>query len=48
MALPAGLLAGWLWQQRAAGPEWAFAATAILSLAACILLVVSVEPPRSE
>lgn len=41
MALPAGLLAGWLWQQGPHGPSRAFAATAILSLAACGLLVLT-------
>ncbi|MFM7292757.1 MAG: MFS transporter [Planctomycetia bacterium] len=50
MALPAGLLAGWLWQQGPAGPARAFAATAVLSLAACGLLVAVREkkgPMRS-
>ena len=40
MALPAGLLAGWLWQQGSAGPAWAFAATAVLAAVACGLLVI--------
>ncbi|MEI7782455.1 MAG: MFS transporter [Planctomycetota bacterium] len=39
MALPAGLLAGWLWQQGPQGPAWALAATAILSTLACGLLM---------
>jgi MFS family permease len=39
MALPAGLLAGWLWQQGPHGPAWAMAATAVLSTLACGLLV---------
>jgi len=48
MALPAGLLAGWLWQQGPAGPSWSFATTALLAVAACGLLLVSVrEPPGS-
>jgi len=34
MALPAGLLAGWLWQQGPHGPARAFAATAALALVA--------------
>ncbi len=38
MALPAGLLAGWLWGHGADGPGLAFAATAVLALAACGLL----------
>ncbi|MFN5756942.1 MAG: MFS transporter [Planctomycetia bacterium] len=39
MALPAGLLAGWLWQQGPQGPAWAFGATAALAMLACGLLV---------
>ncbi len=39
MALPAGLLAGWLWQQGPQGPMWAFGATAALAMLACGLLV---------
>jgi MFS family permease len=35
MALPAGLLAGWLWQRHDLGPAWAFATTALLAAAAC-------------
>ncbi len=34
MALPAGLLAGWLWESCPEGSGWAFAATAILSAVA--------------
>jgi len=40
MALPAGLLAGWLWQQGPHGPAWAFGATAVLSVVASGLLGV--------
>lgn len=40
MALPAGLLAGWLWEAGPDGPAWSFAVTAGLSLAAAGLLVV--------
>jgi MFS family permease len=43
MALPAGLLAGWLWQQGPYGPSWAMAATAALSTLACGLLVALVR-----
>jgi len=43
MALPAGLLAGWHWQQGPAGPAKAIAATAVLATAACGLLLVSVR-----
>jgi hypothetical protein len=46
MALPAGLLAGWLWQQGPHGASWAFAATAILSLTACGMLVLTVGDRR--
>ena len=42
MALPAGLIAGWLWQQGPAGPAWAFGTTACLSLLAMGLLSVLV------
>jgi hypothetical protein len=38
MALPAGLLAGWLWDRGPHGPAVSFAVTAGLSLAACGLL----------
>lgn len=38
MALPAGLLAGWLWQQGPAGPAWAFGTTACLAVLAAALL----------
>jgi MFS family permease len=42
MALPAGLLAGWLWQQGPHGPAWAFGTTAALATLACgMLLTVS-------
>jgi MFS family permease len=46
LAVPAGLLAGWLWQQEAAGPAAAFAATAVLATLACLGLV-AVGPPRA-
>ena len=46
MALPAGLLAGWLWQQGPHGAAWAFAVTAILSLTACGMLVLTVGDRR--
>ncbi|MFM7034674.1 MAG: MFS transporter [Planctomycetia bacterium] len=39
LALPAGLLAGWLWQQGPHGPAWAFGATAALATVACGLLL---------
>ena len=39
MALPASLLAGWLWDRGPLGPAQAFAATALLATAACGLLV---------
>ena len=45
MALPAGLLAGWLWQQGSHGPQTAFAATAALATVACLLLAVLVRDP---
>lgn len=38
MALPAGLLAGWLWQQGPAGPAWAFGMSAALTLVAAIMV----------
>ncbi|MEI6239258.1 MAG: MFS transporter [Planctomycetia bacterium] len=44
MALPAGLLAGWLWQQGPHGPSWAFGATAVLSVLACGLLMAPSGP----
>lgn len=40
LALPAGLLAGILWDLGPAGPSWAFTSTAALALAACGLLAV--------
>ena len=39
MALPAGLLAGWLWDRGPQGPTQAFAATALLAVTACGLLI---------
>lgn len=45
MALPAGLLAGWLWDSGPHGPASSFAVTAGLSLAACGLLA-AVMPRR--
>lgn len=38
MALPAGLLAGWLWERGPHGPALAFAVSAALSAAACLAL----------
>lgn len=38
MALPAGLLAGWLWDRGPQGPPWSFAVSAGLALVACGLL----------
>jgi MFS family permease len=46
MSLPAGLLAGWLWQREEYGPRAAFAVTAILAAAACGLLSL-LRPTRS-
>jgi len=43
MALPAGLLAGWLWQQGPAGPAWAFAVTATLSVLSIGVLLVTTK-----
>jgi hypothetical protein len=40
MALPAGLLAGWLWDRGADGAATAFAVTAALSAVAAGLLAV--------
>jgi MFS family permease len=34
MALPASVLAGWLWDRAPGGPAWSFAATAVLATAA--------------
>lgn len=38
MALPAGLLAGWLWERDGAGPAASFAVTASLAILACGML----------
>lgn len=48
MALPAGLLAGWLWELDRAGPAAAFAVTAVLAaVAACLVAaLLPVAPPR--
>jgi len=46
MALPAGLLAGWLWQRGDFGPSWSFATTAILAAAACGLVLAGGRPSR--
>ena len=43
MALPASLLAGWLWQQGPRGPSWSFATTALLAMVACGLLLITVR-----
>lgn len=46
MALPAGLLAGWLWERGPGGSGWAFAATAVLSaLAGGLVIVTGRRPP---
>ncbi|NCY02147.1 MAG: MFS transporter [Planctomycetia bacterium] len=47
LALPAGLLAGWLWQQGPHGYASAFAVTAALATAACGLLITVREPPAA-
>lgn len=39
LALPAGLLTGWLWQQGPHGPSWAFGASAALSMVASGILM---------
>lgn len=41
MALPAGLLAGWLWDIGPAGPGASLAVSAVLSAAAAALLAAS-------
>jgi len=43
MALPAGLLAGWLWQQGQAGPAWAFGVTASLSVLSIVVLLATTK-----
>jgi len=48
LALPAGLLAGTLWDHESAGPSWAFATTAGLALAACGLLAVMPSSPGPQ
>jgi MFS family permease len=48
MALPAGLLAGWLWQQGPYGPAWAFGATATLATLACGMLVALGRRPLPQ
>jgi MFS family permease len=48
MALPAGLLAGWLWQQGPHGPQRAFAATAALAATACLALAAFVRGPAVD
>jgi len=45
MALPAGLLAGWLWQQGPVGPSWAFGTSAALALLAAALVRGVVATP---
>ena len=49
MSLPAGLLAGWLWDRGPHGPATAFAATAALAGAAAVMLAVTMRDhqPRS-
>jgi len=48
MALPAGLLAGWLWERDGAGPAAAFTVTAALAAAAACLVaaLLPVAPAR--
>jgi MFS family permease len=46
MGLPAGLVAGWLWDRGPAGPATAFAVTAALAATAAGLLAVTVRSPR--
>lgn len=41
MALPAGLLAGWLWQRGVDGPAWSFAVTALLAVVAAAMVHVA-------
>ncbi|MEX0670975.1 MAG: MFS transporter [Pirellulales bacterium] len=41
MALPAGLLAGWLWERGPDGSGWAFAVTAVFSMIASGLVLVT-------
>ena len=41
MALPAGLIAGWLWDRGPDGPTTAFAVTAALAATAAVLLAVT-------
>jgi len=48
MALPAGLLAGTLWDLESAGPAAAFATTAGLALTACGLLAVMPSSPAGR
>lgn len=45
LSLPAGLLAGWLWDRGPEGPSLAFGLTAVLSATACGLLLLV---PRSR
>jgi len=45
MGVPAGLLAGWLWQREGSGAPAAFAATAGLSALAGLCLIALVHPP---
>lgn len=44
MALPAGLLAGWLWERGPQGAAQAFGLTAVLSLAACCVMLAVRRP----
>jgi len=48
LALPAGLLAGWLWQRGPHGPTWSLATTAILSILACGLLTLTTVDRRDN
>lgn len=48
MALPANLLAGWLWERGPQGPGFAFAATAGLAAAACGILACTARVTGSR
>jgi MFS family permease len=48
MALPAGLLAGWLWDSGPGGPATSFAVTAALAVAACGLLFLGRTAPAAS
>ena len=48
MALPAGLLAGWLWDRGPHGPATAFTVTAALAATAAVLLAVTTRDHRTR